>query len=102
MVAHRGLPAPMVPGIETIPLGEVLSEHVGLSGDPILIPELSGSEVLPAEMEVDGLRPYLGAQLRARGTTLGLLSCFRGSGQQFLISEVSLLVALAEQLGVVV
>jgi methyl-accepting chemotaxis protein len=43
MMAHRGLPAPMVPGIETIPLGEVLSEHVGLSGDPILIPELSGS-----------------------------------------------------------
>jgi nitrate/nitrite-specific signal transduction histidine kinase len=102
MVAHRGLPAPMVPGIETIPLGEMLSEHVGLSGDPILIPELNGSEVLPAEMEVDGLRSYLGAQLRARGTALGLLSCFRVSGQQFLVSEVSLLAALAEQLGVVV
>ena len=102
MVANRGLPAHMVPGIETIPLLEALSEHVGRSGDPILIPELSGSDILPREMEVEGFRSYLGAQLRARGTALGLLSCFRTSGQQFLINEVSLLVALAEQLGDVV
>jgi signal transduction histidine kinase len=102
MVAHRGLPADMVPAMETIPLLDGLSEHIGRSSDPILIPELCNSTVLPAEMEVEGLRSYLGAQLRARGSAQGLLSCFRESGQQFLINEVSLLVALAEQLGVVV
>ena len=102
MVAQRGLPSNVVARMENIPIQDVLAERMDRSGDPILIPEMSTSTVLPAEMEAEGLPSYLGAQLRARGTAQGLLSCFRESGQQFLMNEVSMLVALAEQLGVVV
>jgi signal transduction histidine kinase len=47
-------------------------------------------------------RHYLGAQIRARGQPLGLLSCYRDSNHAFTLEDISLLTALAEQLGVVI
>ncbi len=59
--------------------------------------------IMPFELQETGFTSYLGAQLRARGKPLGILSCFRGSEAPFsLKNEVPIVTALAEQLGVIV
>jgi signal transduction histidine kinase len=56
---------------------------------------------MPAAFHIEGYRSYLGAQLRAGGEVLGVLSCYREQGG-FSLNHVSVLSALAEQLGVVI
>jgi signal transduction histidine kinase len=56
---------------------------------------------MPDVLRLPG-RHYLGAQIRARGQPLGLLSCYRDSNHAFTLEDISLLTALAEQLGVVI
>jgi signal transduction histidine kinase len=60
------------------------------------------SAAMPKELGLERFHTYMGAQLRARGSSLGLLSCFRESEERFTINEISLIVALAEQLGIAV
>ncbi len=102
LVAHQGLAPDEIASLETVAVQPEFSAWLQLTGDPILMPDLNAPSIVPQELRAAKYRSYLGAQLRARGAPQGLLSCFRESDEQFLINEVSLLVALGEQLGVVV
>ena len=102
LVAHQGLAPDEITSLETVAVQPEFSDWFKRTGDPILTPDLKAPSIVPQELRAAEYRSYLGAQLRARGAPQGLLSCFKESNAQFLINEVSLLVALGEQLGVVV
>jgi signal transduction histidine kinase len=74
----------------------------GQTSDPIITTGLAHDTVVPAELKLRGFQTYLGAQIRAKGRPLGVLSCFRRSARGFAVDEISLLAALAEQVGVIV
>lgn len=102
MVAQRALSPTVAARLQVVPVELGFKDWVCRAADPVLVIDLGASPLLPPEMQIDGFQTYLGAQLRARGAPQGLLSCYRESGEQFLMNEVSLLVALAEQLGMVI
>jgi len=70
--------------------------------EPIIENRLAGSERLPLALRLQGYEAYLGAQLRARGKALGILSCYRQIDRPYSLNTTALVVALAEQLGIII
>ncbi len=70
--------------------------------EPIIENSLAESERLPLALRPEGYGVYLGAQLRARGKALGILSCYRQIDQPYSLNITALVVALAEQLGIII
>lgn len=93
-VGHRRL--------QWIPLSGDFGGWFGQTSDPIITTELADDTVVPAELKLSGFQTYLGVQIRVKGKAQGLLSCFRRSARGFVMDEISLLAALAEQVGVIV
>jgi nitrate/nitrite-specific signal transduction histidine kinase len=102
LVARQGLVSIEIDQVQTLAIQLEYQSDVSQSGDPILGSGLMDSAAMPKELGLERFHTYLGAQLRARGSSLGLLSCFRESEERFSVNEISLIVALAEQLGIAV
>ena len=68
--------------------------------DALIFSGLETNTILPEAMQPGRLRSCLVTQLVARGDVLGMLSCYRQDIHTFSLEEVSLLVAVAEQLGI--
>jgi PAS domain S-box-containing protein len=68
--------------------------------DALIFSGLNAPTFLPDAMRPGRLRSCLVTQLVARGEVLGMLSCYREDMHTFSLEEVSLLVAIAEQLGI--
>lgn len=100
LVAEYGL------GLRKDAATEVLSERLGQwfarLHEPIIEQLPNESEWLPAALRPAGFSVYIGAQLRARGKALGILICYRREDRMYSLNTTALVVALAEQLGIVV
>ena len=70
-------------------------------GDPLMTTTLSTMNILPLPLRPKEFQSYLGAQIRVGHQVKGLLSCYRFTRRGYSLDEVSLIVALAEQLGMV-
>jgi signal transduction histidine kinase len=68
--------------------------------DALLFFDLEANKILPESMHPVRLRSCLVTQLVARGEVLGIMSCYRQDVHTFSLEEISLLVAVAEQLGI--
>jgi PAS domain S-box-containing protein len=68
--------------------------------DALLFSDLEANKFLPESMHPGRLHSCLVTQLVARGEVLGMMSCYRQDVHTFSLEEVSLLVAVAEQLGI--
>ena len=66
-----------------------------------MVTQLPSSSDLPQVFQLAGYHSYMGHQLRVRGRTIGLLSAYRKSENDFSVNAVSLMTAL-EQLGIVI
>jgi signal transduction histidine kinase len=64
-------------------------------GEPLLVADEASKTPLPSQLWLDGFTSYLGVPLPA-----GWVSYYRASPQGFSLDESSLLLALAEQIGV--
>jgi signal transduction histidine kinase/tetratricopeptide (TPR) repeat protein len=102
LVAQQGVPDACLGQLETLQPQERLADWVAGPNDPILVPDLTADDRAPVEVYLAGFQAYLGAQLRVRGQPVGVLSCYWDSSKHFSTDEVSLLVAVAQQLGVTV
>ncbi|MCA9872356.1 MAG: GAF domain-containing protein [Anaerolineales bacterium] len=104
LVAYRFLPPTAVAAMSSIPLSAAHFSQLKKADEPILIIQKSQSEpsVLPHKLLLPPFQAYLGCPLTAGDQTLGWLSCYRQNYKFFNLGEMSLLVALARQLGVLV
>jgi PAS domain S-box-containing protein len=68
--------------------------------DILIFSGLEPDGFLPEPLRPDRLRSCVFTQLVARGEVLGMLSCYHKNVHTFSLEEVSLLVAMAEQLGI--
>jgi PAS domain S-box-containing protein len=68
--------------------------------DPLLLSDLKASTILPDPMRPARFGSCLVTQLVVQGEVLGVMSCYRQDVHTFSLEEISLLVAIAEQLGV--
>jgi signal transduction histidine kinase len=69
--------------------------------DPLMTTHLSTLAMLPPAFRLPEFQSYLGAQIRVGDAVKGLLSCYRFTERGFSLNEISLGVALAEQMGMV-
>ncbi len=102
IVAHRFLPETAVFMMSLIPLSSEAAAQIRQADEPILIGQEKKPSILPVELLASPFQAYLGCPLVAGVQSLGWLSCYRQTDDSFNISEISLLVALARQLGVLV
>ena len=68
--------------------------------DPLLLSDLQSDVILPAPLRALRFGSCLVAQLVAQGEVLGVMSCYHQDMHTFSLEEISLLVAVAEQLGI--
>ena len=101
LVAQRGLSAEQQQQLQCLPLEGPLADWLARHHEPVLDLNLAATP-LPASLRLEGFHGYLGAQLRLREQLQGVLSYFRQTGPHFSLEEISLLAALAEQLGIVI
>jgi signal transduction histidine kinase len=101
LTAQRGLPEAARGNLEIALATPGLSAWLSRFGQPVLSSDAGWPNQMPDEFRIPGYRSYLGTQLRAGGEVLGVLSCYREQGS-FALNHVSVLSALAEQLGVVI
>ncbi len=101
LTAQRGLSAVQRQQLGCLPLNGALTGWLAQRHEPVLDLALPGGR-LPAALRLDGFPAYVGAQLRARERVQGLLSYYRTAERPFSLEEISLLGALAEQLGIAI
>lgn len=101
LAVQRGLSREQQQHLHRLSLASPLGDWLDQPHEPVLnfIP---ATTPLSAVLHLDGFHSYLGAQLRVKGQGRGLLSYYRQTGSNFSLDEISLLAALAEQLGIVI
>ncbi len=102
LLTQRGLTLAQLEQLQTMPLEAPLSDWLLQRQEPLLALESDKAAFLPVLLQIDNLWAYIGVQLRAGERILGMFSYYRLTPKPFSVDEVSLLVALAEQLGIVI
>lgn len=102
LAASQGVPPDIVAQIDSVPASSGLGGCVVERGEPLVVPNMVGSSRLLLVIPPAVAQSYLGIPLRARGRALGVLSVSGRRGQQFDEDDMSLLAAVADQVGVAV
>ncbi|MEZ4518145.1 MAG: histidine kinase [Chloroflexota bacterium] len=102
LVAQRNLSEPALRDLEAIPMYPALARRIQQSDVSALLGRQIGLVDLPPALRNSQYDKYLGSPLLAGDQPHGWLSCYRQGEDPFSRSEVSLLVALARQMGVIV
>lgn len=103
LTAHQGLPQSARESLSEIIISTKLSTFMGQTENQALVGELrTMGDVLPDVLNLSAYQTYFGSQLRARGEPVGLISAYRTDKRSFTLNEISLMVVLAEQLGILV
>lgn len=103
LLAQRGVPEPHLTQLSAIRIAARLRQLLKRSKQELLVGRLPDLAVtLPDELKLPQFQFYFGSQLRTQGKAIGLLSAYRVGDVGFSLSQISLLDALAEQLGLAV
>jgi PAS domain S-box-containing protein len=86
----------------TVPIGDGLVGWVVEHGSPVVIPSLRDSPRPLLALPTSGTQGYVGVPVCAGGQVVGVLSVIGESGRCFSQAEVSLLVSIADEVGVAV
>ena len=100
MISHQGIGAGA--DVDLVEGAESFEEWIEGDGEPIMevLPEQYGS--LPSELQLESVDNYMGVLLRAGGRALGTLSCYWSSPPSLSVSRISLLISMADQIGIIV
>lgn len=89
--------------MQHVPLTGGLSSWLSQTEAPImLVGKMDDHPFLPAELLPPGCRTYLGIALRIRDEVIGMLGVYRKEESPFDVKNVSLLITMAEQLGIII
>lgn len=101
LAAQQALPAEAARSLERVIVPPDFQNWLEQPHDPLFTPHLSQLSLLPPAFRPAEFQSYLGAQIKVGEQVKGLLSCYRFTGRGFGLDEISLVVALAEQLSMV-
>jgi PAS domain S-box-containing protein len=99
---QQGLSPAVVAQLNSAPFGTSLPGWVIKYGEPLLVSNLLADPRAPRFSDMPEVQLYIGVPMRTGGQTLGVLSVFGASGQQFNVEEVALLASIGDQVGVVI
>ncbi len=102
LAAHRFLPETAVHTQTAIPLSSPFDTRFKQIDAPLLVRPNSEQPLLPTAFKIHDYPVYLGSPLTAGDQVHGWLSCYRTGAREFTMGEISLLVALARQMGIIV
>lgn len=102
LVAECNLPERVVTAVSTIAPPPVPAGPAHLAAHPFPSHQNGTPARLPHQLELPDFQSHLGMPLETGDNLHGWLSCYRRSEDDFTSGEISLLVALARQMGVVV
>lgn len=101
LVAQQNLADEAQVELERVPLPAPFRQWLQQPTAPLVTTSLAATELLPPAFRLAGFQSYLGAQVRLGNRIEGILSCYRFTERGFGFDEISLAMALAEQLGMV-
>ncbi|MCB0193995.1 MAG: PAS domain S-box protein [Anaerolineae bacterium] len=99
LAAQQNLPAEVQPSLQQVEIPPPFQHWLQQPQDPLMTVDLPHMSLLPAVFRLPQCQSYLGAQIRSGNRIAGLLSCYRFSHRGFGLSEIALVTALAEQMG---
>ncbi len=99
LVTHQNLPGAIIPVIESVDLPAPFLQWLQTPDAPLITTSLTSLTLLPSAFRLDGFESYLGAPVKIGSKVQGLLSCYRFTDSGFGLDEISLVVALSEQIG---
>jgi signal transduction histidine kinase len=102
LTAQYNLPEEELPRFENLSLQTPFWRNLLLSGEPVVIPDLSNELRVPEGFRLPGNQAFLGAPVRAKGKPLGLLSMFGETILNYTIEDITLFTTIADQVGSVV
>lgn len=102
LVDQRLLPQACVQAMTRIELSGEFALRVHSADDPLLLDSETERNPLPEALRVAQFNSYLGCSLMAGDQAHGWLSCYRSTGVNFSVGEISLIVALARQIGILI
>ena len=101
LVAQRNLSQESADNLAVMPAIPLFSDVLQQVDHLILASPHAERFDLPQALKLPAYRSYLGSPLVAGDQVLGWLSCYREAEDDFTMGEISLLVALARQMGVI-
>ena len=102
LAASQGISSDVATRIDSVLVHSGLAGWTVEYGEPLIVPDLAdGPRPLLAVPATD-TQAYIGVPVRARGRALGVLSVIAEMGRQFGEAEMSLLVSIANEVGVAV
>jgi PAS domain S-box-containing protein len=102
VAVSQGIPQDAVDQGQTVPIGDGLVGWVVGHGSPVVIPSLRDSPRPLLALPTNPTQGYVGVPVWAGGQVLGVLSVIAEVGRCFSQAEVSLLVSIADEIGVAV
>jgi two-component sensor histidine kinase len=103
LFAHRGLSEEVVKDVKELQLGEGFAGRVVLSGEPMVIQDISAdARLTKMTIRKEGFRAYAGFPLKSKDKVLGVMSIISRRLRQFTTRDIELLSAIGNQLGVAI
>jgi len=102
-VAHHGLSQRFVQAVERMKLGEGIAGRSAISGEPIIVENLSDDPRLTKTIiKEEGIKFHASVPLKSRGRVLGVMNLSSKSHRSFTPQEVIFLTAIGQQIGVAI
>jgi len=103
LVAHHGLSQRIIQDLERLKFDQGLAGRVARSGEPIVIKNFS-EDPRPISMAAkeEGFRFHASVPLKSKDKVLGIMSLTSKSSCSFTPQEVTLLIAIGQQIGVAI
>lgn len=101
LAAHLNLDDDALQRLQRVEVDPEFQHWFQQTNDPIISAHLIGSGIIPSVFHLTDQQVYLGTQIRVGNQIKGLLSCYRFVDHGFALDEISLVVALAGQLAMV-
>lgn len=101
LVAGQNVPEDIPALLPTAELPPEIQRWLQRPNDPLSNSDLEFAPSLRSAFHVAGLQTFLGAQIRIGQRISGVLSCFRFSESGYSVDETALILALAQQIGII-
>jgi PAS domain S-box-containing protein len=103
LTSWQNVPEEILEEIDILPISKSLPGRILEKDGPLVVPDMRRDpDTVPAAKRILGERVYIGVPLKAKGKTVGVLVIIGQADRIFPQEEISLLEAIAQQIGVAV
>ena len=102
LIAQQELSPASRSQLQSVTVPSNFREWLNKPGEPLLTAELAQLDLLPAVFRLPEFKIYLGTQISVGQQVEGILSCYRLADHPFSLDDIALVMALGEQIGMVI